>query len=184
MLQKTENITWKGIENNTIENCQVRWVNESIIVDSSIRGDVKNMDVAIDYTLRLNDKWVIKSFDLKSNINNSRWEIGLESDGEGRWGVYDEFMLFEPCIDIDISLSPFTNSLPINRVEFNLHQPVQLTILYIDVLEQKMFEDKQVYTKQGATKFVFENDDRRFKAMLDVDRNGFVVHYPGLFFKS
>ena len=89
------------------------------------------------------------------------------------------------CIDVDISATPFTNTLPIRRIHWQVGQSEVFKMVYILVPDLTVNVMRQRYTcvektEQGAT-FRYENVDDDFKADITVDQDGLVVHYPGLF---
>jgi uncharacterized protein len=88
---------------------------------------------------------------------------------------------FDGCMDIDILPSPFTNTLPIRRLDFQANPKHEISVLYIDLIEQKVSLQKQIYTKLSETDYLFENMPNDFEADITVDEQGFVLGYPGLF---
>ncbi len=91
---------------------------------------------------------------------------------------------FKGCIDIDISLTPFTNSLPINRLQWRLNKPQQIKVLFLDILSQEILAVQQRYTKLSETEYKFENVPNDFEAIINVDDSGMVVNYPELFVRT
>lgn len=85
------------------------------------------------------------------------------------------------CTDIDISITPFTNSLPINRLRLDLNKPQPIEVLYIDVPENSIRASRQRYTRKSGTVYNFQTIPNDFEADIIVDNDGFVVHYPQLF---
>ena len=88
---------------------------------------------------------------------------------------------FNNCRYIDISLTPFTNTLPINGLTLKEEGSSDIDVLYIDIMKGEMRRDRQRYTKLGRLKYLFENDNGDFSAEIDVDEEGFVTDYPELF---
>ena len=91
---------------------------------------------------------------------------------------------FAGCIDVDISLTPFTNSLPINRLRWLGNEPAEIQVLFVDVLDQSATVARQCYTKLSDSQFKFETVPNDFEALLTVDASGFVLDYPGLFVRK
>ena len=85
------------------------------------------------------------------------------------------------CIDIDISLTPFTNSLPINRLQLQVNEVQYIKVLYIDILGRTIRSVVQQYTKISDHKYQYENVPNDFEAVITVDEWGIVTEYPGLF---
>ena len=89
------------------------------------------------------------------------------------------------CLDVDISGSPFTNTLPIRRADFKPGLSLSLTVVYLAVPELTIEPAEQRYTclekSPTAGLYRYESLDSSFRADLPVDDDGLVLDYPGLF---
>jgi hypothetical protein len=101
---------------------------------------------------------------------------GLWSDANGKH--YPEF---NGCSFIDISLTPFTNTLPIKGSNWIQGQRQQIDVLYVDILANELRKDTQFYTLLSPNNYRFENAAGNFTADITVDEDGFVTNYPQLF---
>lgn len=88
---------------------------------------------------------------------------------------------FNGCFDVDISLSPFTNSLPVNRLKLLNNQQKKIKVIYIDILEEQLKPAEQIYKRLFETKYLYQNVPNDFEAEIEVDESGFVINYPSLF---
>ena len=179
------NILWTGIAYHSIENCVLTHSDESIEVTSMIVGAHDDKIYRVDYAIKTNRNWECISFEVTTQLSDNKETINYHSDGKGNWtknGV--PLNEFKGCIDIDISLTPFTNSLPINRLQWELNNPQQIKVLFIDILSQKMVAVQQRYTKLSNTEYRFENVPNDFEAIITVDELGMVVNYPELFVRT
>ena len=119
---------------------------------------------------------------MKAQLSDKKESISFHSDGRGNWTKNDvPANEFKGCIDIDISLTPFTNSLPIKRLQWELNKPQQVKLLFLDILSQKIVPVQHRYTKLSNTEYKFENVPNDFEAIITVDEWGLVVNYPELF---
>jgi hypothetical protein len=87
----------------------------------------------------------------------------------------------DDIVDIDISLTPFTNTLPVNRLQLKDGERQVIEVIYFDIFGKEIKPVKQVYTRLTSTQYVYENYDGSFKANLVIDEQGLVVDYPELF---
>jgi hypothetical protein len=78
-------------------------------------------------------------------------------------------------------LTPFTNTLPINRLKLSEKEGEQIMVLYVDVLGRKIMPVRQKYTRLSQNSYKYENVPNDFEAVIAVDELGLVVDYPGLF---
>ena len=91
---------------------------------------------------------------------------------------------FKGCIDIDISLTPLTNSLPINRLQLKQNEAQEIKVIYFDLLAQQIKPATQKYTRLKDLSYRYENVPNDFEAVIQVDASGFVADYPTLFMRT
>ncbi len=177
-----KNILWTGIEYHSLENCILTITDKGSEINSSIIGIYANKLYRIKYRIRANEYWETTFFEIKTQVDNIVEIIDFRKEGKKSWylnGRPDG--KFNGCIDIDISLTPFTNSLPINRLKLSEKESKQFKVLYVDVLGRKMMPVHQKYTKLSQTDYKFETVPNDFESVIAVDDLGLVVKYPGLF---
>lgn len=176
-------IHWKGREYLSRESCLITASDDEIKIDSAINGSYLEMDYHINYNIRTNSSWEVLAFSVTSQVNRRESRLSLESDGKGKWKAADghEMTLFNGCIDIDISLTPFTNTLPINRLKLAVGRATEIKVLYLDLLNGETRPVRQKYTRVSEKAYLYENVPNDFEALITVDDQGLVVDYPGLF---
>lgn len=178
------NLIWKGLYADTAENCAVNFLEGGIIVRSEISGWLSMQALKVEYIIKLDNRWRVQEFEVMAQIGNKPTAMySMRSDSSGRWYTKEgaENHNFYNCRYIDITLTPFTNTLPINGLLLKEGSSCDIDVLYIDIMEAGMRRDRQRYTKLGRLKYRFENDNGNFTADIDVDEDGFVTDYPELF---
>jgi len=109
--------------------------------------------------------------------------IEILSDGAGHWRRADGTALpqLDGCIDPDISITPFTNTLAIRRLGLKVGEAADIKVAYVLVPELSLRAAPQCYTRMADRLWRFNSLDSDFTADLTVDADGFVTEYPGLF---
>lgn len=178
MLQKQ--FIWKG--NETIENFQIEKHRDGYKAKSIVNGILKEAPLLIAYEVEISKNWEVEKVQITSLLNDKE-NIVLQSDKNGRWidQSAQHKIEFDGCIDIDISVTPFTNTLPIKRLGDRLEKRTRLEVLYFNLSEWKIRKVEQYYTKINQNLFRYEGVFRNFEADLPVDDNQFVLSYPSLF---
>lgn len=179
------NVIWSGREYNSMENCLINVNNNGSEIISTILGSFENIIYKVDYCIRTNRKWETVFFEIDSKPSTHFQFVRFESDGEGNWiwnGKRAE--QFHGCIDVDISLTPFTNTLPVNRLGLNPQQSKVIKVIYCNLLKQQIKPVRQKYTCLSNTEYHFENIPKDFEATIQVDDTGLVVDYPPLFVRK
>lgn len=109
--------------------------------------------------------------------------LEILSDGAGRWHRADGSAIpeLDGCIDPDISMTPFTNTVAIRRLGSRIGEAAEIKVAYILVPELSLRAAPQRYTRLAERLWRFDGLDIDFTADITVDDDGFVVDYPGLF---
>lgn len=186
MKNNPQTIIWKGIGKNyqTTEELSLDPGSDPnyIKVKSSITGIRNGQAILIDYSIILTKNWKVKSVSIVSQMEE-REELNLKSDLNGNWfnGQNEKLDHLKGCIDIDISASPFTNSLPINRLGNDLLERKYLKMLFIDMDSWQLRKVEQAYSKLEDGKYMYEGISSKFRSEIYVDSKGLVTEYPDMF---
>jgi hypothetical protein len=179
------NLLWTGREYYSLENCLINESASGVEISSTIIGRYEEKIYKVEYNIKANLNWETIFFEISSRHSNQTQTISYESDGKGNWTKAGEPVAqFNGCIDIDISLTPFTNTLPIRRLQLQPQQTREIQVLYCDLLALQTIPVRQQYTCLSATEYHYENIGNDFEATIQVDAAGFVVDYPALFVRT
>jgi hypothetical protein len=179
------NILWTGREYYSLENCLVSTTENGSEITSTIIGHYEGKIYHVDYRIKTNRNWETIFFEIKARHSNQTQLIRFEGDGKGHWvSEGKEASEFSGCIDIDIPLTPFTNTLPINRVHLAIGQTHEIRVIYLDLLAQQVQPLQQKYTRLSRLQYQYENVPNDFEAKIQVDESGLVVDYPSLFVRT
>jgi hypothetical protein len=179
------NLLWTGREYYSLENCLVNTTEHGSEISSIIIGKYEEKIYRVEYKIRTNQNWETVYFEVQSQHSDQKEKFIFEGDGKGNW-ILDgqEAGRFNGCIDIDIPLTPFTNSLPVNRLKLAQGAEQQIQVIYVDLLKNQITPVRQKYTRLSNTTYHYENVPNDFEAKIEVDELGFVIDYPSLFVRT
>ena len=179
------NILWTGREYYSLENCLVNTTDSGSEIFSTIIGLYEDELYKVEYHIRTNADWETVFAEINSRHSNQTQFMRLEGDGKGNWlRNGQEAAHYNGCIDIDIPLTPFTNTLPINRLQLTQGLEREINVIYIDLLAQQTTAVRQKYKRLSKTMYHYENVPNDFEANIEVDEFGLVVDYPQLFVRK
>lgn len=176
-----KNIIWKGLEQESMEYCRI-WQNTGISVKSTVVGFHEAVPFVVEYDIDLTAGWGVRSFRVRSNLGHIDQTIFMETDGLGSW-YHDGKKMdhLQGCLDIDISITPMTNSLPLRRLKIGFGETHYTDVVYIDMPSCQIGKERQEYTCIDRNLYRFTNNDGSFSADIRTCDEGIVQHYPGLF---
>jgi hypothetical protein len=179
------NLLWTGREYYSMENCLVSSKEDGTEINSTIIGYYDKKIYKVDYRIKTNNKWETIFFEINSRYKNQIQSIKAIGDGKGNWMSDNENLNeFYECIDIDIPLTPLTNTLPIKRLQLAEGQSREIKVLYLDLLAKEIKPVQQKYSRISSFEYHYENVPNDFEATIAVDESGFVVDYPPLFVRT
>jgi hypothetical protein len=167
-------LRWQPVGGIGLEQIDIGATAGGIVATSVVIGRFEDVDFGARYEVRLDPDWTFRALTLERNDGLT---LNLESDGKGNWSRPG----FERCIDIDIGVTPFTNTLPIRRSRLEPGVPQSFFMAWVPLDSLEPYVDEQIYTRQDDTHVHYAAADGSFEADITVDADGFVVDYPGLF---
>jgi hypothetical protein len=175
---KYQIIKWNGITDQTQEIFSISFDDEWK-VRGTITGEVEGKPVDLSYSIEIDDRWQVRSVTVNSADGRSLAFV-KRKDG---WFDQDGLLRkdLQRCIDVDLTLTPFTNTLPIRRLNLKDGESAEIEVVYFEVEKWEVRPAPQRYTRLNKNTFHFESLDIDFNATLKVDDDGFIVHYPELF---
>ncbi|HYM51501.1 MAG TPA: putative glycolipid-binding domain-containing protein [Candidatus Limnocylindrales bacterium] len=177
-------VVWAQFDGLGIEHLRLL-DQEGLEAHSTIVGVQDEQPFTLTYVLRCDLRWHVRSVRAECRAANRLTTLDLESDGEGRWqsGGHPVERL-DGCLDVDLSATPFTNTLPIRRLELEPGASAEIAAVYIEVPALTAEPMRQRYTRlaaaSGTDVYRYESPGSGFRADLRVDADGLVVDYPNL----
>ncbi len=179
-------VPWMGVG---LEHLSLAWDEEGIRADGIVIGAEKGVPFRIRYEIRCDLGWRLRDLSVFS-LAREDTAMKLLADGKGNWSTPDgePVPALDGCIEVDISATPFTNTLPIRRLDLKPGETRELAVAYVAVPEMRVAPARQRYacleSYEGGGLYRYENLDGAFTgftADLPVDADGLVLDYPELF---
>ncbi|ELZ09256.1 hypothetical protein C479_10560 [Halovivax asiaticus JCM 14624] len=137
--------------------------------------------VACDQTHRVTDVEL-------ERLDRSEPSLALRATEGGNWTSRENTPIpaIEGCIDVDIAVTPFSNTIPIRRLGLDVGETARLSVAYVSVPALGVDRVTQRYTRlddrpSGRRCYRYENLSSGFSANIPVDADGLVIDYPGAF---
>lgn len=112
--------------------------------------------------------------------------LHLYTDGKGNWidASDSAYPALAGCLYIDITVTPFTNTLPIRHLGLKPGESGEIPMVYISAPDLDVRLTRQRYTCLSHTDtggiYRYEGLESGFTADLPVDARGLVLDYPGI----
>ncbi len=178
-------VWWTTLQEIGLEQLHLVENETGVVADGLVLGTEHATPFRLWYQVRTDSNWNVWECLLQVGGNEGQ-TVRLYTDGQGHWtgtaGV--AFSALDGCLDIDISCTPFTNTLPIRRLALTPGESADILVAYIAVPEISVRPVRQRYTclsrADSGGIYRYEGLESNFTADLLVDEQGLVVDYPGI----
>ena len=174
-----EQIVGKGLEHLILDQ------DKKIEAESLALGIIEGAAYRIKYQIICDTDWKVERVRVKDLLNNKalvfiKKEDGIWTDEQGH-----PIEALNGCIDVDIMITPFTNTLPIKRLKLAVSESKEISVLYFRIPDLTLSKFDQRYTFLSQEKdhgvYKYESLSNGFTSNIKVDADGLVTDYPGIF---
>jgi hypothetical protein len=187
MNAKNLGAMWTPWDGRGLEHLRLHVGESEIEADGVVIGEEDEAAFRARYVIRCDPGW--RTREMIVDPLDGRGSLHLRSDGKGNWRDASGRSIPElkSCLDVDLSATPFTNTLPIRRLDLREGESSEIVAVYVDVPDMRLGPSRQRYTclERNADGGLYRYEDeelfRGFTADLPVDADGLVLNYPGIF---
>lgn len=179
-------ICWTPVGGAGFEHLQLRAEEGGYVARSIVLGIDEETPFRLQYKIKTDPDWRTRKLWVRAATPLGENALALRSDGHGNWRSEDgtEMPELKGCIDVDITATPFTNTLPINRLRLAPGQSADLRMVYVTTPSLELSVSAQRYSGRGESEIFFESPAHDFTAVLPIDDAGLVLDYPQLFTRA
>ena len=135
----------------------------------------------MEYMICCDDHWRTETAHIVQSWHGEVRRLSLRQDSPGRWsrdGMVDETL--DGCTDIDLGLSPITNTLPIRRLGLAVGDTAEIKAAWVLFPALEVKAARQTYEREREQSYIYRSVTSGFRARLDVDDEGFTREYEGI----
>ncbi len=177
---------WQDWSGRGFEHLVLRTDPTGIVAEAALLASAGDDAFAARYRIVCDQDWRVRLVEVHLVGDDRR--IELRADGSGNWakGIDTPSPQLLPqlqgAIDVDLSATPFTNTLPIRRLGLREGESADLLAVYIALPDLTLATDRQRYTcLEPGRLYRYESPGSDFVRDIEVDGKGLVLSYPGLF---
>jgi len=177
-MRLAKEVLWVGVASPGAERCGLWEYDDGWILEgTAVTAPPGGRPFEARYRLSCSPGWETRAVDLAVVGGGKERRLGLVAD-RGRWWVDAvERPDLEGCIDVDLGVSPSTNTLPIRRLDLPVDASAEVAAAWVRFPELEVARLDQRYTNLGDGAWRYESGT--FSAELLVDSSGLVVRYAG-----
>lgn len=173
-------VIWRSKIDGSLDRCRLGMEPGGPLIEGEVVTLVDGSPARATYRVECNELWETRSVVATWQEGTSVRQIRLEVDEERRWWQdRQELEELRGCVDVDLGITPATNTLPIRRLALREGERASVTAAWVLFPELKVEVLPQTYTRLDEDCYRYESDLGSFTAELTVDDQGLVILYEG-----
>lgn len=182
----TRTVIWRRLDQPGTEYCTCTVEFKGAIFEGYVVAALGGQPIRVEYSVECDAAWVTWDVWVRCYFADAPAStFKLERDDESRWRRIDlehladevELPQVAGCIDVDLGITPATNTLPIRRLNLGVGESAEVTAAWVRFPTLTIEPLRQRYTRLDTTRYRYESDTG-FSAELLVDELGLVIDYP------
>jgi len=181
-VSTSETLRWRRSDGRSLEVLRLYGTPSGVIAHSNV-VDASEHAFGVEYHWTLDAAWRTQSLQLRV-VHTTVHSLFIERADDAAWridGIHRTDL--DGCEEIDLSITPFCNTLALRRFGPPPGGAGELTTLYLGFPDDSPIPSRQRYERLDDRVFKYVDLGRYsgFEARVTVDEHGLVQTYEGLF---
>ena len=173
-------VVWKNLLLDGRDYCALWHVAEGWLLKGIVVGVLKDQrPMQASYDIYCDEHWLTHRVQVQRTIGSDVKSLSLSVESRGVWrSLGQELSDIQRCDDIDLALTPATNTIAIRRLNLRVGSTKSIIAAWVKFPELTVQPLSQRYTRLGKDTYRYESNTG-FSADIAVDDLGLVTAYPG-----
>ena len=133
----------------------------------------------VSYEIFCDENWFTNRVQVERTVGSDMSSLSLSVESRGVWrSSGQELRDIHGCKDVDLAVTPATNTLPIRRLNLEVGGSESVIAAWVKFPQLTVQSLSQRYTRLGKDTYRYESNTG-FSAEIVVDNLGLVTTYPG-----
>src|SRR6201993_3319490 len=173
-------VVWRNLSLNGTDYCALWHTAEGWLLKGTVVGVLKDQrPLLASYEIQCDENWLAHRVQVDRTLGNDVKTLSLSVEKRGVWrSTGQELRDIQGCDDVDLALTPATNTLPIRRLNLQVGGSESVIAAWVKFPELTVQPLSQHYRRLGKDTYRYESNTG-FSAEIVVDDLGLVTTYPG-----
>jgi len=176
-------LCWRRImDNNSLEYAAVRPTAVGLELAGTIVAIHKDAPLEVQYRIECDGDWRTRSVSIEQRLRLQQSSLSLAVDTDGKWIDHrtGSIEAVTGCLDVDLELTPITNTLPVNRLNLAIGQVEEIAVAWVRFPSLDIVHARQSYERLSDRTYRYRSLGSGFTADIDVDEIGLTLRYQGI----
>lgn len=172
-------VVWRNLLLDGTDYCALWHTTEGWLLKGTVVGVLKDQrPMLANYEIYCDENWLTHRVKIERTIGNDVKTLTLSVESRGVWrSSGQELHEIRGCDDVDLAVTPATNTLPIRRLNLQVGSSESVIAAWVKFPDLVVQPLSQRYTRLSKSTYRYESNTG-FSAEVVVDDLGLVSTYP------
>jgi hypothetical protein len=173
-------VLWQEVETGALDRCRLEAGPSGLRLSGTVLTAEFGTPLDVRYLVEADRDGLTRRVELELDGGATRRVLLADGAGHWAWEGGPELAEVAGSLDVDLTVTPATNTLPIRRLAaLRVGQAADLHMAWVQFPGLEVLASAQRYQRLAADRWRFTSGE--FQAELLVDPDGLVLDYGGLF---
>jgi uncharacterized protein len=173
-------VLWQDVQTGALDRCRLETGPSGLRLSGVVLTAAFGTPLDVRYLVEADRDGLTRRVELELDGGATRRALLADGAGRWRWEGGPELAEVAGALDVDLTVTPATNTLPIRRLAaLEVGQAADLEMAWVQFPGLEVLGSAQRYERLAADRWRFSTGE--FEAELLVDGDGLVLDYGGLF---
>ena len=174
-------VLWRGLDELSLQHFRLQEYSGGYLFNGRVLTIQDQQPAEIFYVVMCDRNWQTQEAHVGVMHGAESTQVQIRRKEAKHWFRDGERVSgLDDVVDIDLSISPATNTVAIRRLALEIGESRAVDAAWVRFPELTLERLDQRYTRLDARRYRYESGGGTFTAELEVDDNGVVARYSGL----
>jgi uncharacterized protein len=170
-------VTWHNLIARGADYCAL-WRTRAgwLLKGTAIAVPKESAAMLTRYEVHCDDRWRTHFVEVEVTLGDQTRALQLTVENGGKWLAQCELTELAGCVDVDLAITPATNTLPIRRLSIPVGESRDVTAAWIKFPDLAAEPLQQRYTRLSADTYRYQTNSG-FVSEIVMDELGLVISY-------
>jgi uncharacterized protein len=171
-------VLWRPVGAAGAQHCTLRRLAKGFRLDGHVLNSVEGIPLHVQYIVDCDLAWRTRVVTISQSYGTAGSTLRFDVVNKRWWTAEGaEMAALHWLIDVDLSVTPATNTLPIRRLALDVGQKCDVTAAWVRFPALTVEPLLQTYERVATNVYRYTSNGGSFSALLEVDDLGLVVRY-------
>jgi hypothetical protein len=160
----------------------VSQVADGFLLTGTIVAVHEGEPLEVKYRIECHVDWRTRLVSVEQRRGLRHSGLAISPDDQAKWSAYGVGTIdsLKGCLEVDLELTPITNTLPINRLKLDVGQQAEIAAAWIRFPSLEIVRANQSYERLTPNTYRYRSLASGFTADIEVDGDGLPIRYQGI----